>query len=230
MVDYSFRAGYLLALEGGNISKLAESTGVSRRSLRRMLTGKQSVAGTNQKKVPRFDKATRDKLNRSFRKRASEAAKRQEKKARGDNKDQFRVMPELLNEADAKRFERSMQRLGIPYRVGARIAVGYLNDTGDIPLGALEIEYSTVYSQNAALPTVDDAKENLIDVLTGFINADHDRFGNSPIRIIIDPLPEGFGEAENLIDEYGGGANIPDGAAYSYAFRYRIWRPMEGSP
>lgn len=218
----------MLALEGGNISKLAESTGISRRSLRRMLTGKQSVAGVNRSKVPKFDKATRDKLNRDFRKRATPAAKRQESQLRGVNKDQQRVMPELLNEADARRFEASMKRLGILYRIGARVSVAFLNDTGDIPLEALEIEYTTVYSQNAALPSVDAAKENLIDVLTGFINADHDRFGNSPIRIIIDPLPEGFGEAESLIDQYGGGENLPDGAAYSHAFRYRVWRPMEG--
>ena len=228
MVDYSLRAGYLLALEGGNISKLAETTGISRRSLRRMLTGKQSVDGVNQKRVKSIDKKTRDRLNRVFRDKATNAAKRQEKQLRGDNKDQQRVMPELLDEAGARGFEASMKRLGISYRIGARIAVAYLNDTGDIPLAALEIEYTTIYSQNAALPTVDDAKDNLIDVLTGFINADHDRFGNSPIRVIIDPLPEGFGEAETLMDQYGGGENLPDGAAYSYAFRYRVWRPMEG--
>ena len=145
---------------------------------------------------------------------------------RGKNKDQQRVMPELLDEADARRFERAMNRLGLPVRVGARISVAYLNDTGDIPLEALEIEYTTIYSQNASLPSVEEAKANLVEVLTGFINEDHDAFGNSPIRIIVDPLPEGFANAENLIAEYGDGEELPDGLAYAYAFRYRVWRPM----
>ena len=236
MVDYSLRVGYLLALEGGNISALARSFGldgegnprVSRRTLRRMLTGRQSVEGENRRRIRSFTPEVRNRVNRAFRDRATNAARRQESVKRGANKDQQRVMPELMDEANARRFERAMRRLGLPVRVGARIAVAYLNDTGDIPLEAVEIEYSTIYSQNAALPTVDEAKDNLIDVLTAFINEDHDAFGNSPIRIIVDPLPEGFANAENLIDEYGGGENLPDGAAYSYAFRYRVWRPMEG--
>ena len=135
-----------------------------------------------------------------------------------------------MQEAAALRYERTMNRLGIPIKVNARVAVAYLNDTGDIPLEALEIEYSTVYSQGSALPSVLDARENLIEVLTDFINEDFNRFGNSPVRIILDPLPEGFGNAENLIEEYGNDGDLPDGAAYAYAFRYRIWRPMEGEP
>ena len=230
MVDYSLRVGYLLGLEGGNISALSRSLGVSRRTLRRMLTQKESVGGVNQRQRSRFTPEVRNRINRNFRRKATAAARRQEKVPRGENKDQFRVMPELMNEADALRYERTMNRLRIPIKVNARIAVAYLNDTGDIPLEALEVEYTTIYSQGSALPSVLDARENLIEVLTDFINEDFNAFGNSPVRVVIDPLPEGFGEAENLIEQYGNDGNLPDGAAYAYAFRYRIWRPMEGEP
>ena len=211
MVDYSQRVGYLLALEGGNISALAERTGVSRRTLRRMITGKQSVGGRNQRQVSKFGSDARNRINRRFRRLASDRAKRDEKKARGKDKDQIRILPELVDEATARRLFRSLERLGLNPSVSAQISVAYKDDDGEIPLELVETQFATLYTQGIRQPSVDDAKDNLSQVLTSFINADHRFHGNSPTRLILDPLPNG---------------DPDEGSSYVEAFLYRVYQPL----
>ena len=226
MVDYSLRTGYLLALEGGNISALSRSTGVSRRTLRRMLQGREATG--EPAKAMRFDPEIRERLNRSYRRRASNEAKRQEAIPRGPEKDEHRVMPELQTETQARAYEATMLRLGLAVRVSARISVAYKEDDGEIPLDMVEVQFDTVYSHGSAHPSVEAAKQSLIDALTDFINEDHNRFGNSPVRVIIDPLPDGWDSPEAMLEAYGeeDPVDFMDGEAYVNSFRYRVWRPM----
>jgi len=210
MVDYQQRVAYLLSLEGGNISALARSTGVSRRTLRRMLQNADAT-GRARFDARRYDATLRDRINRNFRNRATPRARRDEAKLRGENRDQVRILPELVDEAQARRSFNTFNRLGIPTSVSAQISVAYKDDDGEIPLEMIETQFTTLYTQGIRQPSVDEAKENLAQVLTEFINADHRFFGNSPTRIIIDPLPDG---------------NPEEGISYQAAFLYRVYQPV----
>jgi transposase-like protein len=209
MVDYQQRTAYLLSLEGGNISALARSTGVSRRTLRRMLQGRESTGGRQLARS--FDPDVRNRINRNFRRKATPRARRDERKERGIDRDQVRILPELSTYQEAQRIFRTFQRLDLNVSVSGQVSVAYKDDTGEIPLDMVETEFTTLYTQGIRQPSVDEALENLEGVLTQFINADHQFFGNSPTRIIIDPIPNG---------------DPDEGSSYSQAFLYRVYRPV----
>ena len=161
----------------------------------------------------RYDPAIRRRVNRRFRANASDRAKRDEQKKRGENKDQTRILPELMTESEARRLFNTMSRLGIRVSVSAQVSVAYKDDDGEIPLENVETQFATLYTQGIRQPSVDEAKENLAQVLTEFINADHRYFGNSPTRLIIDPIANGDPE---------------EGISYVEAFRYRVYQPLNG--
>ena len=200
MVDYSLRAGYLLSLAGGNISELSRMTGMSRRNLRRVMSGRQTADPDSVRYEP-TTKAKRQ-INLQWNRRASALAKRQEAIPRGPKRDQHRVQPKLLNEADAKRLAGAFERMNIPFGVNARIAVVYIME---IEQGVFtDREEETLYSAGSAHPTVDAAKDSLTEVFERWQAGDLEK--GSPEKIILDP-PE----------------------PYEDAYRYRVWRPMRDS-
>ena len=214
MVDYQARAAYLLSLEGGNISALARSTGVSRRTLRRMLQGSDRTGG--QPYTARsFDPAVRRRFNRAFRRDATPRARREDQRKRGEDKDQTVILPEPMTKAEAQRVLRVYQRLGVNVWVSGEVSVAYKDDDGEIPLDLVETQYTTLFTQGMRQPDVETAETNLAQVLTEFINADHVFHGNSPIRVILDPLPLAGYEPD-------------EGMSYAQAFRYRVYQPLKG--
>ena len=106
-----------------------------------------------------------------------------------------------------------MTRLGIRVSVSAEVSVAYKDDDGENPLDEVETQYTTLFTQGIRQPNPDTAERNLSQVLTQFINADHQFFGNSPIRIILDPLPLA-------------GNNPEEGESYAQAFCYRVYQPL----
>lgn len=213
MVDYQARAAYLLAREGGNISAVSRSTGLSRRSLRRMLQGSDRTGGEALGRS--FDPAVRNRLNRAFRRDATARARRDDQRKRGINKDQTVILPECVSKSEADRLFATMQRLGLRVSVSAEVSVAYKDDDGEIPLDKVETQYTTLFTQGIRQPDPDTARTNLSQVLTEFINADHNFFGNSPIRIILDPLPLAGNDPE-------------EGESYAHAFCYRVYQPLIG--
>ena len=137
-------------------------------------------------------------------------------------------MPELQSEVEAKAYAKTMERLGLPVRVSGRVSVAYKEDDGEIPLDMVEVQFTTVYSQGSAHPSVDNAKDSLIESLTNFINYDHAAVPGSPVRVIIDPLPDGWDSEDAMMETYGEEEppDFMDGEAYVNSFRYRVWRPM----
>ena len=203
MVEYRQRIGYLLSKFDGNISAVARETGMSRRQIRRVLTGKETARGQDQSayEPPASSKA---KIDAAFEREATDAAKRQE--------DQYgRSQARLLDEEGAKNLQETYRRNNMVFRVSSRITVLYKDqlDAGE-DLTLVETQQSTIYSRGAAHGSVDAAKDSLIEALDDFINAD-EKFGNSPTRIIIDPEAEG---------------PPMEGQSYQLHFQYRVWLPL----
>mgnify|MGYP003653386937 CR=1 FL=1 len=203
MVEYRQRIGYLLSKFDGNISAVARETGMSRRQIRRVLTGKETARGQDQSayEPPASSKA---KIDAAFEREATDAAKRQE--------EQYgRSQARLLDEEGAKNLQETYRRNNMVFRVSSRITVLYKDqlDAGE-DLSQVETQQSTIYSRGAAHGSVDAARDSLIEALDDFINAD-EKFGNSPTRIIISP------EATDAPME---------GASYQTHFQYRVWLPL----
>jgi antitoxin component of RelBE/YafQ-DinJ toxin-antitoxin module len=147
----------------------------------------------------------------------------------GRNKDQTRITPELVDKATADRLYARFTALGINVSVSAEIFVAYKDDDGTLPLQLVETQTTTLYTQGIRQPNPDVARDNLANVLTQFINEDHNTRGNSPIRIIIDPLVGGFSSVEELESSYDDEEiELSDGMAYESYFKYRVYRPIEG--
>jgi predicted transcriptional regulator len=203
MVEYRQRIGYLLSKFDGNISAVARETGMSRRQIRRILTGKETARGRDQSayEPPAASKA---KIDAAFEREATDAAKRQEERY-------GRSQARLLDEEAAKNLQETYRRNNMVFRVSARITVLYKDqlDAGE-DLAQVETQQTTIYSRGAAHADVDAAKESLTEAIDDFINAD-EKMGNSPIRIIIDPEAQG---------------PPMEGASYQTHFQYRVWLPV----
>jgi len=203
MVEYRQRIGYLLSKFDGNISAVARETGMSRRQIRRILTGKETARGQDQSAYEP-PASSKEKIDAAFEREATDAAKRQE--------EQYgRSQARLLDEEAAKNLQETYRRNNMVFRVSARITVLYKDqlDAGE-DLSQVETQQSTIYSRGAAHGSVDAAKDSLTEAIDDFINAD-EKFGNSPIRIIIDPEAEG---------------PPMEGQSYQTHFQYRVWLPL----
>ena len=95
MVEYRQRIGYLLSKFDGNISAVARETGMSRRQIRRVLTGKETARGQDQSAYEP-PASSKEKIDAAFEREATDAAKRQE--------EQYgRSQARLLDEEAAKK-------------------------------------------------------------------------------------------------------------------------------
>lgn len=131
--DITDRTRYLVSKYGG-VRPAARATGIPKSTISKLARGE----GT-------FSKKTRNKVNRQFRDKAPQAVKDREKAGLGTG-------ASLVDEATARRLEKSYLRGGTPYKVAAH---GKYESS---VRGLGEPETATEYGRGSS---VDEAKNNL---------------------------------------------------------------------
>lgn len=171
MVDYQKRAAYLLSQVDGNVSGLSESTGLSRRTLRRVLTERDKKGA---QKPYKPSKMVRDKINRTWYRKATKAAKRAEKKY-------GQSQPKLLPYDEAKRLENFYIRNGLSYHVSVQ-TIEFLYDrtsSAGTQVGLRKVLYGSK-------DTVEEAWDYIENYFNQWVSGELE---GSPEITIIDPPP-----------------------------------------
>ena len=137
--DLQDRTRFLISKYGG-VRPAAKATGIPKSTITKIARGEASS-----------NKRTRDKVNRQFRKRAPQAVKDRESSGLGTGSS-------LVDEATARKLEKSYLRSGTPYKVAAH------GSYSASVRGIGEPQSATEYGRGSS---VDEAKGNLTNNLEG---------------------------------------------------------------
>lgn len=146
-IDYRGRLLAILAANNGNTSAVARQTGISRRSQRRILQGRETVGAAVQE--ARFTPRTgsiKTAISTAYRRVATQDQRAGERRY-------GKAQPKLLNYEQAKKFEARMRKLDIEYKVVAQQEVEFQRRTA---AGLGRVEEDTIFVKG---DSVDDVRQ-----------------------------------------------------------------------